>query len=260
MKKIYFVLLLILVLLSASACASADLKYTLTEDNKTDVQYSIVFDQTDQDVSAYLNEIGSFWAENGMSIYVDKDQNSVSGEETIESNSFKEAAGAFGAVFAAPDSIFSNVNFAYSPSLKSDDYRFSADVSLADVIRQRQALSIPSDQISKIEEAAAQGSYRISISLPGDIVDTNADSRDGSVCTWKLEYGKATTLTLHTQKQNTETVQSYNKLSSIMADNNMLFIVCVSTAGFCVLMITASIVLHRKKFKRSSEVRVKHFR
>ncbi len=260
MKKIVFVLLLSLVLLASSACASADIKYTLTEDNKTVVQYAITFEKTDKDAASYLNAIGAYWADQGMTINVDEEQNSVSGEKTLEADTVKEAAGAFGDLFASENSIFSNVSFTYAPSMRVDDYDFSADVSLIDIIRQKQAQGIPSDQISQVEDSAGQGTYRISISLPGDVVDTNADSRDGNACTWTLDFGKTTTLMLHTQKQNTETVQNYNKLSSIMSDNNRFFIICVSAAGFCVLMIVASIVFRRIKRKRASEVRVKHFR
>ncbi len=259
MKKIVFVLLLTIMLIT-SACASADLHYTLAEDNKTTVQYAVSFEKPEQDVTPYLNEISSYWSEQGMTINLDEESHSVTGEKTLESGSAKEAAEAFGSLFASADSIFSNVAFTYTPSLAADDYAFSADVSLADIIRQQQAQSIPSDQITKIEDAAKQGAYRISLSLPGEVADTNADSRDGNVCTWTLEYGKTKTLSLHTQKQNTQTVQDYNKLTSIMADNNMLLIIFASGAGVCVLMIVLSIVLRRIKNKRESEVRIKHFR
>ncbi len=261
MKKIFFVYLLIIIMFISSACASADLTYTLSDDNKTTVRYDVSFETTDQqDVSPYLNEIGSYWADQGLTITMDEAKNTVTGEKTIKSDTVKEAAKTFGDVFSSKDSLFSNVSFTYTPSLSVDDYNFSADVSLKDVIRQQQAQSIPSDQITKIEQAAKQGIYRISISLPGEVTETNADSRDGNVCTWVLEYGKIKTLSLHTHRQNTQTVQNYNKLTGIMADNTKLLIVFASAAIFCILMIVLSIVVRRMKRKRASEVRIKHFR
>ncbi len=260
MKRIYFVCLLIIIMLISSACVSVDLTYALTEDNKTNIRYAVSFDTTDQDVSPYLNEIGSYWADQGLTITTDQDENAVSAEKTIKSDTVKEAAKAFGDVLSSKDSLFSNVSFTYTPSLSVDDYNFSADVSLLDIIRQQQAQSIPADQIKKIEDAAKQGIYRISISLPGEVTETNADSRDGNVCTWILEYGKIKTLSLQTQKQNTKTVQNYKKLTGIMADNTKLLIVFASAAGFCIMMIVLSIVVRRIKRKRASEVRIKHFR
>lgn len=260
MKKIYFVLLLAIMIVISSACASADIKYTLTEDNKTSVQYRVSFEKSDLDVLPYLSEIGSYWEDQGMTINVDEAANTVTGEKTLENESVKEAAKTFGDIFSSTDSIFSNVSFTYTPSLRVDDYNFTADVALVDIIRQQQAQNIPSDQIEKIKDTASQGIYRISLSLPGEVLETNADSREGNVCTWTLEYGEVKTLSLHTQKQNTDAVQNYNKLSSIVADNTMLLIVLSSATGVCALIIVLSIVVRRMKHNRASEVRIKHFR
>ncbi len=260
MKKLIFTVMLFFTIVVSSACADAQLQYTLSDDHVTTVRYALAFEQTDQDVAPYLNEIGSYWAKQDMSIYVDKDEKTVTGEKTVKSNSAKEAAAAFSSVFTSEGSLFSNVSFAYTPSLAADDYSLTAEIDLNDVIRQQEAQGIPADQVLKIEDEANNGDYKISVSLPGDVVDTNADARDGNVCTWALKFGELNKLSIHTQKQNTEAVQNYNKLNSIISNNTMLLIIVTSAAGFCVLMIVLSFIIRKAKQKRASEIRVKHFR
>lgn len=260
MKKISLGLLLILIVLAVSACAKAQIVYTLSDENATAVRYALAFEDADQDVAPYLTEIGSYWAQEDMAIYVDKEQSTVTGEKTAEYATVREAAQGFATLLTSGDSPLSHVTFSYTPSLEKDDYSLTADVSLQDVMRQNEAQSIPPEQVAELEEAARQGVYLISVAMPGDAVETNADSDDGGLYTWRLEYGKTTKIMLHTQKENKQAVQSYNKLVGIMDDNNMLIMLCAIAAGFCVLMIVLSTVVRRMLSKRRSEIRVKPFR
>lgn len=260
MKKNIIFLFLLAFLLIFSACADVSLSYTLSSENTTDQVYRLVFEEPEQDVSSYLNEFGSYWADQGMAIYVDKDTNTVTGEKSQEFDWAKDAADSFAGIFTSQDSIFSNVTFHYSPELSSDTYSFLADVSLKDIIRQNEAQGISADQINILENDARQGHYSISISLPGDVVETNADSQSGNLCTWTLAFGETKTLELKTQKENAESVRNYNMLSGIIENNKTIIFVCAAAAVFCVLMIVLSIIVRKIKKKRASEIRIKHFR
>jgi hypothetical protein len=260
MKKTSLIFIFTLLLTILSACASADLSYTLSDDNKVNIHYQLAFEEPELDMSAYLDDIGSYWADQGMSIYADKEANTLTGEKSQTFDSAKEAADAFSSIFALQDSIFSNVDFSYTPSFSLDTYSLSADVSLADIIRQSESQSMPADQITALENSAKQGEYTISVTLPGDVIETNADSREGSACTWNLNYGETRTLTLETQKKNTENIQRYNDLESMAKRNSALLIICAVIAGLCILTIVVSVIVRRIKRKRASEVRIKHFR
>lgn len=260
MKKLSLVFILSLLLIVLSACVSADLSYTLSGDNTMTIHYRLAFDEPDQDVSPYLSEIGSFWADEGMAIYADDETNTLTGEKILSFDSKREAADAFADAFTSQESLFSNVSFTYTPSFSLDTYSLSGNVSLADIIRQSESQVMPADQVTALESSAKQGTYTISITLPGEVTATNADSRDKNTCTWNLYYGETKTLSLDTQKENTANIQKYSELESRAARNATLFVICGIAAGLCIVIIIISAIVHKLRRKRASEVRVKHFR
>lgn len=260
MKKMSLIFVSALLLFVLSACATVDLSYTLSGDNKMAIFYRLAFDEPQQDVSSFLSEIGSYWADEGMAIYADDETNTLTGEKAQNFDSAKEAADAFADALTSPNSIFNNVSFTYIPSFSLDTYSLSANVSLTDVIRQSESQVMPADQVTALEDSAKQGAYTISVTLPGDVTATNADSRDGDTCTWNINYGETKTLTLETQKENTASIQKFSELESRVARNATLFVICGIAAGLCILIIIASVIVRKTKRKRSSEVRVKHFR
>jgi len=260
MKKTLLLAVAVMMASALSGCASGQLQYTLSDDLTVKTHYLIAFESSDEDASSYLNEIGAYWAERGMAIYADKDANSITGDKEERFRTKKEAAEAFAAVFAAEDTIFSNVSFYYNPSLAYDTYSLSADISLEDIIRQNEIQNISADQVKNIEEMAKQCAFEIFIAMPGNVTETNADSRDGNMCAWKLEYGKTVSIMIQTRLENTDAMQEYNKLTGIVENNNMLLIVCASAAGFCILTIALSVVLRKAMRKRALKIRVKDFR
>lgn len=260
MKKNCLIFIMALLLIVLSACASVDLSYSLSADNTMAIDYQLAFEDPEQDVSPVLSEIGSYWADQGMAIYADNDKKTLTGEKTLSFDSAKEAADAFADAFTSQDSIFSDVTFTYLPSFSLDTYSLSASLSLADVIRQSDNQILPADQVTALENSARQGTYTISISLPGEVTATNADSRDQNKCTWNLNYGDTRTLTLETKKENTASIQRYNELEKTIERNNALIAICGVAACLCILFIIASVIVRKIKRKRASEVRIKHFR
>lgn len=260
MKKKCLIFMMALLLIVLSACASVDLSYSLSADNTMAIDYQLAFKEPQQDVSPVLSEIGSYWADQGMAIYADNDKKTLTGEKTLSFDSAKEAAEAFADVFTSQDSIFSDVTFAYSPSFSLDTYSLSATVSLADVIRQSDTQILPADQVTALENSARQGTYTVSMTLPGEVTATNADSRDVNKCTWNLNYGDTRTLTLETQKENTEAIRRYNDLENKAERNATLLVICGIAAGLCIVIIIISMIVHKIRRKRASEVRIKHFR
>ncbi len=260
MKKTCLILIFTLLFFILSACAFADLSYTLSEDNTMAINYRLAFENPNQDVSSYLSHIGAFWAQQGMAIYADNETATLTGEKTQSFESAKEAAVAFADVFTSQSTIFSDVSFLYTPTFSMDTYNLSANVSLIDVIRQDESQIMPADQVAALENSAGQGTYTVSITLPGEVTATNADSRDGRTCTWQLNYGENKTLTLETQKENTANIQKFNDLESTANRNATLLVICGIIALGCIVIIASSVIIRRIKRTRASKVRIKHFR
>jgi|GEM_PF-1621540 len=260
MKKTCLVFIFALLLFVLSACASVDLSYTLTDDNTMNIRYRLAFEEPNQDVSSYLSHIGAYWAEKGLAIYADNETAILTGEKTQHFESANSAANAIGGIITSQDSIFSDVSFSYIPSFSMDTYSLSANVSLVDIIRQNESQVMPADQVSALENSAKQGAYTVSITLPGEVTETNADSRDGSTCIWHLNYGEKRTLKLETQKENAANIQRYNELERTAKRNDALILICGIAAGLCIVIIMSSVVVRKIKHKRASKVRIKHFR
>ena len=260
MKKISLLLLILLSIMLLTACVSADISYKLSDDHTVGLDYRIVFTDPSQDVSGYISQIGSFWAAQGMSIYADNDTSALTGEKTITCESKQQAADEFSKLFTSSDSAFRDVTFMYTPDFATDIYSLKASISFVDIIRQSEIQDIPADQIAVLEQHAHEGTYSLSIVLPGNVTATNADKQEGNVCTWNLDYGEETQISLETKQENTANLEKRDELLNRQALDNTLIIAGIGAIGLCLIVIIVSIVVRRIKRKRASEVRVKHFR
>ncbi len=260
MKRVCLFLIMVILLFVLSGCISADLSYTLADDHTMSIDYRLSFENPNQDVSLYLSEIGSYWADQGMSVYADNETSSLTGERTQAFDSAKAAADAFAGVFTSQDTIFSDATFSFNPSFSADTYSLTAKVSLIDIIRQSEVQGIPADQIAALDNSAKQGAYTISVTLPGNVTETNADQRDGNTCIWNLTYGETKALILKSQVENTARVQRYHTLENMVQHNGALIFISFAAAGLCIVIIIVSVLIRRIKRKRASEIRIKHFR
>lgn len=261
MKIVHVIMIIIVVLLLAS-CANAELFYRLSEDNTVHLKYMFELESVDQEVEGYAQTIMAYWENQGLNTQVDDNENTIriNGNRAIESDTKNLAAESFADILASKDSLFKNVQFEYSPSYEVDDYSLEAVVDLKDVIRQSEAQNIPDDEVKRLMTGAKNGTYIMSISLPGEIVSTNANTTENGICTWQLSYGETTNIFIHTSLRNDENISVYTGLKNDLNTSNTLFLICCIVACVCVLAILIYFAVRRYLRIRASKVRVKKFR
>ena len=176
MKKTIF-LMSVLFLLLFSACADASVAYNLNDNNEANLEYTLVIKSIELDARNYADSISEYWQTQGFDANAElgTDNITVSGRKAISSESRQAAANAFGQMLSDQSSVFSDVEFSYYPAFEDDIYSLSAKVSLVDIIRQNEVQDIPSGELEALITQAKNGMYTLSICLPGEISDTNAD-------------------------------------------------------------------------------------
>lgn len=259
MKKLMMIVLILLPLMLC-ACANASIKYTLTDDHEVAADYYLSFDNTEENVSKHIDEIGDYWTMLGFDLSEESGADALHGQKFFALESAKEAAEHFSLLFTADESVFYDVSFAYTPSFETDEYSFSASVSLNDVIRQSKAQGISAEQVSEVLGSAAEGRYSVSIVLPGEVVSTNADSTENGICTWDIPFGETKHLQLHTKRTNSENLDLYASLKDRAAANQTFLIICVAAAALLMFAAVLTVIIRRSRRRKASKVRVKQFR
>lgn len=261
MKFTHIIMILFIVLLLAS-CASAELSYELSEQNTVELNYKVELNSGDQDLNGYVQTITSYWNNLDFETQTQSEEGLVriTGTRTIKSDTKNLAAENFVSILGGEDSFFENIQFKYIPSYEVDEYDLKAIVDLRDVIRQSEVQNIPDDELSMLISGAKDGNYTLSISLPGEVVSTNADSTDNGICTWQLHYGESTEIKLHNSLRNDENISVYTGLKHDLNQSNTLFLICCIIACVCVLAFIVYFAVRRYIHVRASKVRVKKFR
>jgi len=234
-------LLMILPVLLLSACAVAQVTYHLNADDTIDTEYLIELKPGDADTGQYTNAIMQYWTEKGFTpaLTQNEDALTITGTKHEAYDASADAATAFSALLTEEGSLFQDVQFVYTPSHDYDTYSLKATVSLKDIIRQSEAQNIPQGEIDQLEGDAANGTYTLSIALPGEIVSTNADSAQDGVCSWTLTFGSVTEITLETSKLNQENIDKYAALTEQQHRDNMLLLAC----GAAVVLLIAALII-----------------
>jgi len=250
MKKA-FLLLSIIVLLLLAACTNADVYYSLG-DGEFGAEYSLEIASSDLAARTYSDQINEYWQQLGFDSQADinGDTITITGTRHDTFDDMSYAADSFYAFLTSDESLFSEVTFDYTPSFEYDEFCFEATISLEDVIRQYELQDIPENDISSLLESADEGKYTLSLSLPGDVVETNADETSGQVCTWNLTYGQVRQIVLETSMENTEEIESYNELKEKQQTTGMLLKILIVVAGF-LLLLMAVLLIVRSVRKRS---------
>lgn len=250
--KIRLVLLLIILSLSLSACADVDISYRLSDDNSLNINYSLSLSSVGEDISGNISLIKAYWADMGFS--VDDSENngvfSLNGNKAISCDSQGSAALELSSILTDKDSLFSDVAFTYTPSYFEDDYDLSANISLKDIVRKSKESNIPSAEIESFLKDAENGKYTLSITLPGKVLKTNADTQDGQTCTWLLKYGEARKLELKTKRVFDENAAHYASLNETQSNDNLLFIISCAAAGLLLFLIIIVLSVRRARAKR----------
>lgn len=260
--KIRLLLLLIILVLSLSACANVDISYRLSDDNSLNIEYSLSLAPQGNDISANISLIKAYWADMGFSID-DSENNgvfSLNGNKAISCDSQDSAARELSSILTDKESLFSDVMFIYTPSYFEDDYDLSAKISLKDIVRKSKESNIPSAEIESFLKEAQSGKYTLSITLPGEVLETNADAQNGQTCTWLLKFGETRDLQLKTKRVFDENVTHYTSLNETKSKDNLFFIISCASAGLLlILIITTSVRKARAKKSARSEFNADRF-
>lgn len=260
--KFKAVLILIIVIICLSACAEVEISYTLTNDNSLSIDYSFsVF--SDKDISGYISSIKSYWDDMGFTAESSNEDGvfTLNGHKAVDYESRGSAVKELSEMFTDKDSLFYNVRFTYTPSYSEDHYDLSASISLEGLIRKSDDVNIPSAEVESFLRGAENGNYKLSIALPGDIVETNADERNGQTCTWLLEYGENRDIKISTERVFDEKVSHYESLKETQSRDNLFFMIGCSAAGLLLLIIIITVSIRGARSKRSkrSEIYVERF-
>jgi hypothetical protein len=251
-KKWVLSLAALLLALTLCSCADAAVSYQLNNDNTISVDYSLQISSV-EDVSAYTDAIADYWQHMGFTASSTEDDGTVvlSGSKTLECDSRSAAAAQFSSMLTDEKSIFHDAEFKYTPSYFEDNYSFTAKVSLEDIIRKSEDRSIPAAEVQTLTASAGKGEYRLSISLPGEITNTNADEQGGQTCTWLLKFGETKEIAVASKQVFEENAEHYAKLHEIKSRDDMLFMICGVAAGLIVLIILIALLVRRARRVKS---------
>lgn len=258
MKKAVAVLMVIVSVLF-TACAAASISFRLDENNAAGVSYMVDLNE-EENTENYINQLKEYWDEQGFETSVDRAGLTVYGEKYVQYDTPVQAAEGFAQIVTSDNVLLYDVNFEYTPSFEYDRYSFFARISLKDVIRQSQAQDIPSDVVSSVRENAAKGIFTVSVKLPGEVESSNAHSTDENTCTWVLEYGEETKLSVITEKTNTDNLAYRTDLESRIERDRTLLIICIAAVAAFLLAAAVAVIVRRIRIKRASVVRAKRFR
>ena len=259
MKKWLLLLILIPVLLT-SACAVAQVSYRLGDDFSVSTEYMLTLDSSGGDAAQYTNAITQYWGEMGFTASFDNTDGvfTLTGNKRDAYDSPEAAAQAFSAMLKDENSLFEDAKFLYTPSFEYDQYSLTGTVSLKDVIRQSDVQNIPEGEIDTLESSAAEGTYTLCITLPGEIASTNADSTENGVCTWTLIYGESTDISIETSKRNQENLDYAAALEEQQRRDGQLLLLCGGVIG-AILIALIIVTIVRKRKNRPLKVRIKKF-
>lgn len=259
--KFRFVLLLVVVVISLSACADAAVSFNLADDNSLNIIYSLKV-TTEEDISRSISLIKAYWTDMGFLVDDSKDNGvyTLNGDKSVNFESRGSAVKEFSSILTDKNSLFSDVRFTYTPSYFEDLYDFSANISLKDIIRKSEESNIPAAEIESFISGAENSVYRLSITLPGKVQETNADEQNGQTCTWLLKYGEEREIKLSTKRVFEDHVSNYENLTETQERDNLLFIISGGAAGFLFLITIIIVAVRSARTKRSrSEINVERF-
>lgn len=260
MKKWLLLLLIVGLVLLMTACGIAQVTYRLDDDFSVGIDYRVALDSDEEDASQYTNAIIQYWNEMGFATSFDDADGllTIVGTKKSSFDTPKAAADAFSEILKDENSIFQDVSFTYIPSFEYDRYNLSASVSLQDIIRQSDVQNIPQGEIDTLEGDAANGTYTLCLVLPGEVVSTNAESQQDDLCTWTLRYDEVTSISLETQKTNSENIAQYEALQEQQRQDEQMLLICGGGLAVIVFaLIVVTVVRNRKN--RPLKVRVKKF-
>ncbi len=259
MKKLIIILCILLSLFLA-ACADVDISYRLSNENVSTIDYSIEIAPGEENVQGYVNSITEYWQSMDFTTTVGQEGeiHTIKGSKSTDSDNKESAAADFCELITSEDSVFTNANFEYLPSFEKDEYSLEAAISLENIIRQNEIQNIPEEEIEFLQKNAKAGSYKISISLPGDIIATNAHEKNENICTWNLQFDEVTKISLKTQKINNENIEYLAQLKKDY-DNDVMIFTILGVVGIALILAILLALIIRYTNKKKSKIDEKQF-
>ena len=241
--------LLIILILILSACADTAVSYRLTDDSNVTIDYRMEISPEGKDISSYSSIITYYWEALGFSTDTveSDDTTTLTGTKTVACEDMSEATEALAAMLTAEDSLFYDVNFAYTPSYFQDNFSLEANVTLENLLRQNNSGGLPVGAAQDLLNQAADANYTLSLELPGKVVSTNADSQDGQICIWNLAYGEVTHIELATINVFSENVENYQALQDTRSQDIMYLAIF---GGAAVVLLIAALLVFFLRVRR----------
>lgn len=260
MRKVSLLVSLLLICLIFVGCARVTMEYNIDIDNNLQVKYDLVFDKTTDEFKDYSyynlqNSIVNHWEKQGLKVEVEENDDEITFKGTFEEqhDSRQEAYESLDSILKGEYSPFTSTGFEYASSYFEDEYNLSAKISLKDLIRRSDVQVMPSDVQEALTKYANESEFSLVFSLPGEAVDTNANSQDYdnsvTTSTWNLKYGDEKELTLKTVIVNEENVEYHKNLTDSTNQNKLILLLC---GGGAVLLLVVFLILF---FVRKSRIK-----
>ncbi len=248
MRKFFLFMLIAMLLAVLASCADASVSYILSDENFVNVAYELQIEPGEENVSSYIYAISEYWKDMGFTAESAEIKGSydLKGTKTINCESRNAAAAELSSILTDEESFFYDAKFTYTPSYFEDNYIFEATVSLEDIIRKNEEHTIPSGEVNALVASAKQGEYKLSLSLPGQVIKTNADRQEGEVCEWVLKYGEIRRIEISTKNVFLENIEHYSKLEETQSRDRTLFMVYTIAAGALLLIIIIAVIVRRR--------------
>lgn len=259
MKKLFILIALMLVAALFVGCTKVSMEYKLDLDNTLEINYTLEIDKTieefeDASYYALKNAVTAQLELQGLEVTVEENTDVLSISGTLEKvhDSRKEAYESLDEILKSEYSPFVSTGFEYASSFFEDEYSFEAKVTLVDLIRRSDPQVMPKDMQDVLIKYANESEFSLIISLPGEAVDTNADSvesRDNiTTNTWNLKYGDEKEIILNSIIVNQENVEYHEDLTD--STNQIWRILLYCAGGVVVVLIVFLIIFFVLRSKR----------
>ena len=260
MKKTLILLALLIIAALFAGCATVSMEYAIDNDDNLKIAYSVSINKTDTDfeeLNYYYNlkkAIKEQWEKQGLTVEIDDNDEELLITGVLEQayDSRQEAFEGLDTILKSEYSPFTSAGFEYSSSYFEDEYNLMAKISLKDLIRRSDAQVIPSDMQDTLMKYANESQFFLTISLPGEAVETNASSQeydnDITTNTWELKYGDEKDILLNSVLVNEENVEYHKSLTDSTNQALLITIICGGTA---VLLLAVFLIIFFIKRSRS---------
>lgn len=263
MKKICLLIILLLALMILVGCTNVSMHYKLNTDNSLEVIYNVLIDKSKDEFKDYsykmlTNTIIKQWQAQGLEVDVDENYSEIrfTGELVKQHDSRQEAFDSLDTILKSKYSPFVSTGFEYCASYFEDEYNLSAKISLEDLIRRNDDRVLPRDIQETLTKYANESNFLLTISLPGQTVNTTADSEEYSngvtTHSWNLKYDDEKEIALNSIIKNQENIKYFEELNHTANLNKIIFISCGAAALLFLIVFFIMFFVKRRQNQKSA--------